>query len=75
MNQPENMRDARIDWHLKHSGIKSELAVELALAASERGDSDASYQWEAGNARRFEAILTAKGVAEPANEKVSDAPH
>ena len=67
MSQPENMRDARIDWHLKHSGIKSELAVRLALAVSERGDNSASFQWEADNARHLEAILTQCGVTEPAN--------
>lgn len=54
-------RDPRIDWHIKQCRVRhatevSELAVRLALAASERGNS-ASYEWEAYNAMRFEAIL------------------
>ena len=54
-------RDPRIDWHIKQCRVRhatevSELAVRLALAASERGNS-ASYEWEAYNAMRFESIL------------------
>ena len=52
----ENIPDPRIAWHLKHSGIKSELAVRLALAASPRGN-QSTHEWEAYNAKRFDAVL------------------
>lgn len=48
--------DPRIEWHLKNSSVKSRLAVKLALAASPRGNA-ASHEWEALNARHFEAVL------------------
>ena len=60
-------RDARIDWHLKYSGVKSELAVMLALASSERGNR-ASHEWERDLARRFEGIITDYRAAESAND-------
>lgn len=52
--------DARIDWHIKRNPNLSPLAVRLALAASERGNDDAAYEWEARNAQRFQTILNAE---------------
>jgi hypothetical protein len=51
--------DPRIAWHMKRNPALSELAVKLALAAGVRCDSDASHDWEAHNAARFENVLMA----------------
>jgi len=60
-------RDSRIDWHLKYSGVKSELAVMLAISTSERGNR-ATHEWQADLSRCFENIINTYRVAEPAND-------
>lgn len=52
-----------IEWCRERLGIEvSEFAVEIALAAKERGINDSDHDWKARNAIAFQHVLDRKGV-------------